>query len=156
LPRWLGLPGPILPPTGTGTWRHMVMPTIALAANSMAIQARMTRACMMEVLRTDYVRTARAKGVREQAVIYRHALSNAMIPIVTIIGLQFGTLIGGAVLTETVFAWPGLGGLLISAISFRDYPVIQGTILVITLGFVLVNLMVDVLYGYLDPRIHFT
>jgi peptide/nickel transport system permease protein len=155
LPRWLGLSAPILPPTGTGTWRHLIMPMVALAANSMAIQARMTRACMLEVLRADYVRTARAKGALERVVVYKHALSNALIPIVTIIGLQFGTLMGGAVLTETVFAWPGLGRLLVDAIGFRDYPVIQGAVLVITLGFVLVNLLVDLLYAYLDPRIHY-
>jgi peptide/nickel transport system permease protein len=155
LPRWLNLPGPVLPPTGSGTWKHVVMPTIALAANSMAIQARMTRACMLEVLRQDYIRTARAKGLIERLVIYRHAFRNALIPIVTIIGLQFGTLLGGAVLTETVFAWPGIGRLLVEAISFRDYPVIQGVILVITIGFVLTNLFVDVLYAYLDPRVHY-
>lgn len=156
LPRWLELPGPVLPPTGTGTWKHLVMPVMALAATSMAIQARMTRACMLEVLRMDYVRTARAKGVAERWVIYRHALRNALIPIVTIIGLQFGTLLGGAVLTETVFAWPGLGRLLVDAIGYRDYPVIQGTVLVVTLGFVLVNLAVDLLYAYLDPRIRYS
>jgi peptide/nickel transport system permease protein len=155
LPRWLGLDAPILPPTGTGTWKHYIMPVITLAANSMAIQARMTRACMLEVLRTDYIRTARAKGLAEWKVIYKHALRNALVPIVTIIGLQFGTLLGGAVLTETVFAWPGIGRLLIDAISFRDYPVIQGTVLFIAVGFVLVNLLVDVLYAYLDPRIRY-
>jgi ABC-type dipeptide/oligopeptide/nickel transport system permease component len=155
LPRWLGMTEPLLPPTGTGTWKHLVMPVVALAANSMAIQARMTRACMLEVLRSDYIRTARAKGLAEWKVIYKHALRNALVPIVTIIGLQFGTLLGGAVLTETVFALPGIGRLLIDAISFRDYPVIQGTVLVITVGFVLVNLLVDVLYGYLDPRIRY-
>jgi peptide/nickel transport system permease protein len=155
IPRWLGLPGPVLPPTGSGTWRHLVMPALALAASSMAIQARMTRACMLEVLRQDYVRTARAKGLQDQKVIYRHALRNAMLPIITIIGLQFGTLLGGAVITETVFAWPGIGRLLIDAIGFRDYPVIQGTVLVIAAGFVLTNLVVDVAYGYLDPRIKY-
>jgi peptide/nickel transport system permease protein len=156
LPRWLGLPGPVLPPTGTGTWQHFVMPTIALAANSMAIQARMTRACMLEVLRQDYVRTARSKGLIERLVIYRHALRNAWLPIVTILGLQFGTLLGGAVITETVFAWPGIGRLLVESIGFRDYPVIQGAILVITVGFVMTNLLVDVLYAYLDPRIQYS
>jgi peptide/nickel transport system permease protein len=156
LPSWLGWGGPILPPTGSGTWKHLVMPTIALAANSMAIQARMTRACMLDVLRADYIRTARSKGVSERTVIYRHGLRNALIPIITVIGLQFGTLMGGAVLTETVFAWPGIGRLLVDAIGYRDYPVIQGTVLVITLGFVLVNLLVDVLYAYLDPRIRYT
>jgi len=133
-----------------------VMPVIALAAASMAIQARMTRACMLEVMRADYIRTARAKGLSERVVIYRHALRNALIPIVTIVGLQFGTLLGGAVLTETVFGWPGLGRLLVDSIGYRDYPVIQGTVLVITLGFVLVNLAVDLLYAYLDPRIHYS
>lgn len=156
LPRWLGLSGPVLPPTGTGTWQHYVMPTIALAANSMAIQARMTRACMLEVLRQDYIRTARSKGLIESLVIYKHALRNAWLPIVTIIGLQFGTLLGGAVITETVFAWPGIGRLLVESIGFRDYPVIQGAILVITVGFVLTNLLVDMLYAYLDPRIQYS
>ncbi len=160
LPQWLtsiGFPtGPILPPTGSGTWQHLVMPVTALAANSMAIQARMTRATMLEVLRQDYIRTARAKGQREHIVIYVHALRNAMLPIVTIIGLQFGTLLGGAVLTETVFSWPGIGRLLVDTISFRDYPVIQGTVLTISIGFVLTNLVVDILYAYLDPRIKYS
>ncbi|MFO7584599.1 MAG: ABC transporter permease [Anaerolineales bacterium] len=155
IPKWFGLSGPLLPPTGSGTWQHLVMPSIALAANSMAIQARMTRAAMLEVLRQDYVRTARAKGLRERLVIYRHALRNALLPIVTIVGLQFGTLIGGAVLTETVFAWPGIGRLLVDAIGFRDYPVIQATVIVIAAGFVLTNLIVDILYAYLDPRIRY-
>jgi peptide/nickel transport system permease protein len=155
LPRWLGTGTPLLPPTGIGTWQHLVMPSIALAANSMAIQARMTRACMLEVLRQDYIRTARSKGLVERKVIYHHALRNALLPIVTIIGLQFGTLIGGAVITETVFAWPGIGRLLVDAIGFRDYPIIQGTVLIIAVGFVLTNLLVDVLYAYLDPRIHY-
>ncbi len=155
LPQWLGLSGPLLPPTGSATWQHMVMPVMALAANSMAIQARMTRACMLEVLQQDYIRTARAKGQAERLVIYRHALRNALLPIVTIIGLQFGTLLGGAVLTETVFAWPGIGRLLVDSIAFRDYPIIQGTVLVIALGFVLTNLLVDTLYAYLDPRIQY-
>lgn len=116
----------------------------------------MTRASMLEVLRSDYIRTARAKGVPEFSVVYNHGLRNALIPIVTVIGLQFGTLLGGAVLTETVFAWPGIGRLLVDSIGYRDYPVIQGTVLVITVGFVLVNILVDVLYAYLDPRIRYT
>jgi len=156
LPNWLNLSGPVLPPTGSGTWQHFIMPTIALAANSMAIQARMTRATMLDVLRSDYVRTARAKGAKERIVIYKHALPNALVPIVTIVGLQFGTLLGGAVITETVFAWPGVGRLLIDAIGYRDYPIIQGAVLFITTGFVLVNLLVDILYAYLNPRIHYT
>jgi len=157
---WLGLSQPFLPPTGMGegqpdAWKYMVMPTLALAANSMAIQARMTRATMLEVLRADYIRAARAKGVHEQVIIYKHALRNALVPIVTIIGLQFGTLLGGAVLTETVFAWPGIGRLLVDSITFRDYPVIQGAVLLVAAGFVLVNLLVDITYAYLNPRIRY-
>lgn len=155
IPQWFGLSGPLLPPTGSGTWQHMVMPVMALAANSMALQARMTRSSMLEVMRQDYIRTARAKGQRERNVIYGHAFRNALLPIVTILGLQFGTLLGGAVLTETVFSWPGIGRLLVDAISFRDYPVIQGTVLVIAVGFLLTNLLVDYLYAYLDPRIQY-
>jgi ABC-type dipeptide/oligopeptide/nickel transport system permease component len=155
LPQLLGLSQPLLPPTGSGTWQHMVMPVMALAANSMAIQARMTRACMLEVLRQDYVRTARAKGQRERLVIYRHAFRNALLPVVTTLGLQFGTLLGGAVLTETVFSWPGIGRLLVDAIGYRDYPVIQGAVLVIAIGFLCTNLLVDYLYAYLDPRIQY-
>lgn len=155
IPKWFGLSGPLLPPTGSGTWQHLVMPSIALAANSMAIQARMTRACMLEVLQQDYIRTARAKGQIEWKVVYNHALRNALLPIITIIGLQFGTLMGGAVLTETVFAWPGIGRLLVDAIGFRDYPIIQGSVMVIAIGFVLTNLVVDILYAYLNPRIHY-
>lgn len=155
LPQWLGQRTAVLPPGGFGTWQHMVMPVMVLATSSVAIQARMTRACMLEVLRQDYVRTARAKGVQERVVIYRHALRNAMLPIVTIIGLQFGTLLGGAVITETVFSWPGVGRGLIEAIRNRDYAVVQGFVLVITIGFVFINLLVDVLYAYLDPRIQY-
>ncbi|MBM3135294.1 MAG: ABC transporter permease [Chloroflexi bacterium] len=155
LPRWWGLSGPILPPTGSGTWQHLVMPTITLAANSMAILARMTRATMLEVLRQDYVRTSRAKGLTERLVIFRHALRNALIPVITILGLQFGILLSGAVLTETVFAWPGIGRLLVDAISYRDYPVVQAVILVIAVGFTFVNLVVDVFYAFLDPRIRY-
>jgi peptide/nickel transport system permease protein/oligopeptide transport system permease protein len=131
------------------------MPTITLAANSMAILARMTRATMLEVLRQDYVRTGRAKGLRERAVIFRHALRNALIPVITIMGLQFGILLSGAVLTETVFAWPGIGRLLVDSISYRDYPMVQGIILFIAVGFTFVNLTVDVLYAFLDPRIRY-
>ncbi|MEO0564575.1 MAG: ABC transporter permease, partial [Chloroflexota bacterium] len=130
-------------------------PVIALAANSVALQARMTRASMLEVLRQDYIRTARAKGQFERYVVYGHALRNALLPIVTIIGLQFGTLLGGAVLTETVFSWPGIGRLLVDAIGYRDYPIIQGAVLIIAVGFVFTNLLVDVLYAYLDPRIQY-
>lgn len=155
LPRTFGLDGPIFPPTGSGSWKHLVMPTITLSGNSMAILARMTRATMLEVLRQDYIRTGRAKGLQERVVIFRHALRNALIPIITIIGLQFGILLSGAVLTETVFSWPGIGRLLIDAISFRDYAVVQGVILFIAVGFTAVNLLVDILYAFIDPRIRY-
>lgn len=155
LPRWLGLGDPILPPTGAGTWRHAVMPALTLAAYSTAIIARMTRSAMLDVIREDYVRTARAKGLNERRVIYRHALRNALVPVVTIQGLQFGTLLGGAVLTESVFAWPGLGRYVVDAIFVRDYPALQAAVLVTALGFILINLLVDVVYALLDPRIRY-
>lgn len=145
-----------LPPTGTGTWLHMIMPTLTLAANSMAILARMTRSTMLEVLNKDFVRTARAKGLVEQRVIYKHALKNAMIPVITIMGLQFGTLLGGAVLTETVFTWPGVGRLIVDGLGYRDYPIVQAGALVVAFGVVTVNLFVDLLYGFIDPRIRYS
>lgn len=144
-----------LPAGGFGGPQHFVLPTIALAAFSIAIIARMTRSSLLETFNQDYVRTARAKGVRQPAVILRHALKNALIPILTVIGLQFGALLGGAILTERTFAWPGLGTLLVNAISSRDYPVIQGIVLMFALLFAFVNLVVDVLYAYVDPRIHY-
>lgn len=144
-----------LPAGGTGTWKHAVLPSITLAAFVVAFIARMTRATMLETLSQDYVTTARSKGLREQIVIIRHALHNALIPIITMIGLQFGSLLGGAVLTETVFAWPGMGRLIVDSILARDYPVIQGTILVFGLLYVVVNLIVDLLYAYVDPRIRY-
>lgn len=133
--------------------RHLVLPTITLAAVSLTIIARLTRSTMLEILGQDYVRTARAKGVRETFVVVRHALRNALIPTVTVVGVQAGYLLGGAVLTETVFAWPGVGTLMVQGILARDFPLVQGCVLVIALGFVLVNLAVDVLYALLDPRI---
>lgn len=144
-----------LPAGGYGTPAHLVLPTVTLAAFSVAIIARMTRSSLLEVLHQDYVRTAWAKGLGAQAVILRHALKNALIPVVTVIGLQFGGLLGGAILTETVFAWPGMGRLLVGAIVARDYPVVQGAVLVFAALFTLVNLAVDVLYAYVDPRIHY-
>lgn len=134
--------------------QHLVLPAVALGSYSTAIIARMTRSTMLEVVRQDYIRTARAKGLREQIVIFKHALRNAMIPIVTVIGLQLGSLLGGAVLTETVFSWPGVGGRVVDAILASDYPMVQGAVLFIAIIFVLVNLIVDILYAYLDPRIH--
>lgn len=144
-----------LPASGSSTWQHMIMPAVTLAAASTAIIARMTRSSLLEVLRRDYITTARSKGLKERAVIYRHALKNALIPVVTVVGLQFGTLLGGAVLTETVFSISGIGRLLVGSIQRRDYPVVQGVVLVVAVGFVLINLVVDLLYAYLDPRIRY-
>lgn len=144
-----------LPAAGSqdpGAW---ILPTLTLAAFSVALIARMTRSTMLEVLRTDYVLTARAKGLAERAVIYGHALRNGLLPIITVIGHQFGTLLGGAVLTETVFGWPGMGQLLVDALFARDYPVVQGIVLTFSALFILVTLVVDVLYGLIDPRIHY-
>ncbi len=146
----------------TGNWeaffsavRHLILPGTALAAYSMAIIARMTRSTVLEVLKEDYIRTAHAKGLAKLRVIYHHALKNALIPVVTVIGLQLGFLLGGAVLTETVFSWPGLGSLTVNAILASDYPVVQGSVLLVAVVFVVVNLLVDLLYAYLDPRIHY-
>jgi len=142
-----------LPAGGTGGIEHLVMPSFSLAAFLIAFIARMTRASLLEVLSQDYITTARSKGLSEQCVISRHAIKNALIPIVTVIGLQFGRLLGGAVLTETVFAWPGIGRLLVDSITARDYPMVQGVILTFGLLFVLVNLIVDLSYSLIDPRI---
>ena len=142
-------------PALADTLKHLVMPAIALATIPMAIIARMTRSSMLEVLQQDYVRTAHAKGLREQVVLSRHALKNAFLPVITIIGLQTGSLLAGAILTETIFAWPGIGKWVYDAILGRDYPVVQGGTLLIALVFVMVNLLVDLSYAYLDPRIHY-
>jgi peptide/nickel transport system permease protein/oligopeptide transport system permease protein len=144
-----------LPAGGYGTSAHFVLPTITLSAFSVAIIARMTRSSLLETLHQDYVRTAHAKGVPGHGVVLRHALKNALIPILTVVGLQFGALLGGAVLTETTFAWPGMGRLLVSAVSARDYAVVQGIVLIFASMYVVVNLAVDLLYGYVDPRIHY-
>lgn len=143
------------PAGGYGTPVHLVLPTVALAAFSIAIIARMTRSSLLEAFGQDYIRTARAKGLGSRVVILRHALKNALIPVLTVIGLQFGTLLSGAILTETTFAWPGIGRLLVNSISSRDYPVIQGIALVFAVVFTVVNLTVDLLYAYVDPRIHY-
>ena len=134
---------------------HLVLPAVTLAAASVTIIARLTRATMLETLGQDYIRTARAKGVVERAVVLRHGLKNALIPIVTVVGVQAGYLLGGAVLTETVFAWPGVGTLMVQGILARDFPLVQGCVLVVALSFVLVNLAVDLLYAWLDPRIRY-
>ena len=144
-----------LPAGGIGTPAHLVLPALTLAAFSTAIVARMTRGSLLETLGLDFVRTARAKGMGKWAVIIHHALRNALIPVVTVVGLQFGTLLGGAVLTETTFAWPGLGRLLVSAITARDYPVIQGIVIIFAAMFVVVNLVTDLLYVTIDPRIRY-
>lgn len=160
---WLGLMFIILfsillqwlPAGGTGSWKHLVLPSLTLAAFVVAFITRMTRASMLEALSQDYTTTARSKGLKEEVVVIKHALKNAMIPIITVVGLQFGLLLGGAVLTETVFAWPGMGRLIVDSILARDYPVIQGAILIFGLLYILVNLGVDLLYAYIDPRIRY-
>ena len=146
----------------TGDWKafkdaaaHLVLPVVALGMYSMAIIARMTRASMLETLEQDYIRTARAKGIVENRVIIGHALRNALIPIVTVIGLQLGALLGGSVLTETVFAWPGIGSYTVNCIMKSDFPIIQGIVMLVATIFVLINLLVDVIYGLLDPRIKY-
>jgi ABC-type dipeptide/oligopeptide/nickel transport system permease component len=144
-----------LPAQGRGGPENLVLPSLTLGAASAGIIARMMRSSMLEVMRQDYVRTARAKGLQEQVVVLRHALKNAAIPAVTVIGLQFGYLLGGAIITETVFAWPGMGRLVVEAIKFRDYPVVQACILLLALAFSLVNILVDLTYAYLDPRIRY-
>jgi peptide/nickel transport system permease protein len=134
---------------------HLALPAVTLAAASTTIIARLTRSTMLDILRQDFVRTARAKGLVERGVVLRHALRNALIPTVTVVGVQAGYLLGGAILTETVFAWPGVGTLMIQGILARDFPLVQGCVLVIALGFVLFNLAVDLLYAFLDPRIRY-
>jgi peptide/nickel transport system permease protein len=141
------------PTSGRGSWPHLVLPAATLGAFAMASIARLTRSAVLEVLRQDYVRTARAKGLPELGVVLKHTLKNASLPVVTITALQFGTLLGGAVVTETVFAWPGVGRLAIQSIYNRDYPVVQCTVFVSALIFIVVNFAVDVLYGLLDPRV---
>ena len=135
--------------------KHFILPGFALATIPMAIIARMTRSSMLEVMRSDYIRTARAKGVKMFWVVYSHSLKNALIPVVTVIGLQTGLLLGGAILTETIFGWPGIGTYIYDAISYRDYPVIQSGILVVAFLFVMINLFVDLLYAAIDPRIKY-
>jgi peptide/nickel transport system permease protein len=158
---WLGwLPASgMFAPYGGGDLRdllvHLALPAVTLAAASVTIIARLTRSTMLETLGQDYIRTARAKGVVERAVVLRHGLKNALIPIVTVVGVQAGYLLGGAVLTETVFAWPGVGTLMIQGILARDFPLVQGCVLVVALSFVVINLAVDLLYAWLDPRIRY-
>ncbi len=146
----------LLPAAGRGdNWQSAILPSITLASFSMALIARMTRAAVMEIMSMDYVRTARAKGQTNLLVIYKHILRNALIPVVTVVGLQFGSLLGGAILTETIFAWPGLGQVLVSSMYSRDYPMVQGLVLLFAALFIGVNLIVDVLYCVIDPRIRY-
>jgi peptide/nickel transport system permease protein len=146
---------PILPSGGNSELKHFILPAIALGLSSSAILARLTRSSILEVINQDFVRTARAKGVKEKIVVYKHTLKNALIPIITIIGLEFGSLLGGAVLTETVFSINGLGRFLIQSIQFRDYPAVQGCVLFIAVLFVVVNIIVDLSYGLVDPRVRY-
>jgi peptide/nickel transport system permease protein len=143
----------LLPSSGRGGLEHLIMPAVTLGLFTTARIMRLTRSGMLEVLGQDYIRTARAKGVSDQPVVWKHALKNAAIPIVTIVGIELGTLLGGAVITETIFAWPGVGRLSVQAIYNRDYPVVQAAVFLLASTFVIVNLVVDVLYTYLDPRI---
>ncbi|MBZ0254571.1 ABC transporter permease, partial [bacterium] len=147
----------LLPPSGYGDggWRYLVLPAIALGTQSVALLARMTRATMLEVLREDYLRTAYAKGLAPWKVISKHAFANAVIPVITIIGVDFASYLSGSVLTEKVFSWPGLGRHVVIAISQRDYPVINGTVLFFAVIFLAINLLVDLLYAFLDPRIRY-
>jgi ABC-type dipeptide/oligopeptide/nickel transport system permease component len=144
-----------LPVSGRGGWAHLVLPSATLGAALAAILVRMVRSAMLEELSSDYVRTARAKGLSEPRVLLRHALPNALLPVVTIIGLQFGTLLAGTIVTEMIFSWPGIGRLAVDAIESRDYPLLQGCILVIAFSYVLVNLLTDVVYALVDPRVRF-
>jgi peptide/nickel transport system permease protein len=174
--RWLPISGRVDPRLGAdpsapfltlnallqGNWAvardalsHLILPALTLAAWPAAIVARMTRASLIESLGQDYVRTARAKGLRERGIVFTHAARNALLPVLTVVGLEFGTLLGGAVVTETVFSWPGLGQLTVTAIGARDYQVVQGVVLLLAAVFVLLNLLVDVLYAVLDPRIRY-
>jgi peptide/nickel transport system permease protein len=144
---------PWLPAGGTGSLAHLVLPAVSLGLFGAGVIARQTRSAMLETLGEEFVRTARSKGLSERGVVYKHALKHALIPVVTVLGDQFGRMLGGAILTETVFSWPGMGRYLVEAIAMRDYPVIQAIILVFALSFLLVNLVVDVSYGWLDPRV---
>ena len=145
----------ILPSSGAESWRHIIMPGITLSVYSIGLVSRLVRATMIETMQRDYIRTARAKGLRERVVLYRHALRNTMIPTVTVLGLQLGGLLGGSVVVESVFAWPGVGWLMLQGIQNRDLPLVRAVVLVIGLAFVIINFGVDLLYSRLDPRIRY-
>jgi glutathione transport system permease protein len=144
-----------LPTVGNDTWRHYILPSVTLGAAVAAIMARFTRSSFVDILGEDYIRTARAKGLDEQRVVVKHGLRNALIPVVTMMGLQFGFLLGGSIVVEVVFNWPGMGRLLVDAVDMRDYPVIQAEILLFSLEFILINLIVDVLYAVINPSIRY-
>lgn len=143
----------LLPATGIDTWKHFVMPAVTLAAASMATIIRMTRSTMLEVIRQDYIRTAKSKGASEFRIVYKHALRNALLPIVTVVGLNFGTQLGGAIVTESVFAMPGIGTLMVAAVRTKDTPIVMASVLFVALLAGIINLLVDVLYVYIDPRL---
>jgi peptide/nickel transport system permease protein len=145
-----------LPTSGFAGWTSLVLPALTLAAFPTALVARLTRSSMLEILNRDYIRTGRAKGLAERSVVLRHALRNAAIPVLTVIGLQIGALLGGAVITESVFAWPGMGKLIVDAIFFRDFPVVQTVLILSATVFVGINLLVDLLYTIIDPRIRYS
>lgn len=145
-----------LPTSGYGTWQHFVMPSLTLGLGVAAVMARFTRSAFIEIAREDYVRTARAKGVPARLVVWKHTLRNALIPIITMVGLQFGFLLGGSIVVETVFSWPGLGRLLVDSVNYRDYTVIQAEILLFSLEFIVINLLVDVLYALANPEIRYS
>jgi glutathione transport system permease protein len=144
-----------LPTVGADSWRHYILPSVTLGAAVAAVMARFTRASFIEVVREDFVRTARAKGLDERVVLFKHCMRNALIPVVTMMGLQFGFLLGGSIVVETVFNWPGVGRLLVDAVTMRDYPVIQALVLLFSLEFILINLIVDLLYGFINPTIRY-
>ena len=144
-----------LPTVGADSWKHYILPSLTLGAAVAAVMARFTRASFVEVIQEDFVRTARAKGVSERVVIAKHCLRNALIPVVTMMGLQFGFLLGGSIVVEAVFNWPGLGRLLVDSVTQRDYPVIQTLVLLFSLEFILINLIVDLLYGFINPTIRY-
>jgi len=158
---WLALMGVIifsqnlqlLPASGLSTWKHWIMPVICIGIGPIALVVRMTRTSMLDVVRQDYIRTARAKGVKERAVIYKHALRNALIPVITVIGMQLSVIFGGSIIVETIFSIPGMGMLLLDAINSQDYPVILGCVLVLSLAVCVINLLVDLAYAAADPRI---
>ena len=151
-----GLKLHVLPISGRGTLSHLILPSVTLGIYFIARNARLVRSSMLEVLRQDYVTTARAKGLSERVVIWKHAFKNSLIPVITLVGVEFGTLLGGAIITETVFAWPGVGRLTVQAINNRDFPLVMGSVMILALTLVVINLIIDLFYVFLDPRIKYT